>query len=65
MSCSNEKSEEWLQQTVSGLSPWEGAVFSVGRTVDMLKTARVLVWVPSGIVGTENTKEILGLLGTQ
>lgn len=63
--CNNEDAKNWLLQVVPGLSPWEGAVLRVGHAGDIIKTAKVLVWVPKDIVETTKPREILSLLETQ
>lgn len=65
MTCANSSSRTWLLDTVPRLQPWEEANLRVGDAKDVVKTFRVVTWVPTDDLEIKEPKQILQLLEIQ
>lgn len=59
-----EVGKQWLIDVVPGLTPWEGAVLRAGNAKEIVKTTKMLVWVPSPLNKREDAS-ILHLIQLQ
>lgn len=65
ITCANNSSREWVLEKVPILKPWEGAKLRVGEARDVVRTVRVITWVPTDDLDTTEPKKILQLLEIQ
>lgn len=65
VSCANETSKEWLVGKLPQLQVWEGANLRIGAAKDVVKTSKVIVWIPTDLVEAKESTKILPLLKTQ
>ncbi|KAJ8980511.1 hypothetical protein NQ317_007931 [Molorchus minor] len=65
ITCENEASKAWLKLKVPSLELWEGVSLRVDDAKEILKTNKVLVWVPTEFLEVREPARILQLLQTQ
>jgi Domain of unknown function (DUF4780) len=67
VTCANEQAKTWLGEKIPGLQPWEGAALKVDEARKVVKTVRVVTWIPTEFVGerTRDPAQLLQLLSVQ
>lgn len=65
VSCANKESKQWLEGKIPQLQLWEGANLRVGVAKDVVKTSKVIVWIPTDLVEAKEPVKILQMLKTQ
>ncbi|KAJ8911047.1 hypothetical protein NQ315_004694 [Exocentrus adspersus] len=65
VTCANQASRAWLFEMVPRLCPYEGANLRVCSAKDILKTNRVMVWIPTDMLDAKVPSIIFQLLETQ
>lgn len=63
--CADEEAKTWLLDKVPTLTPWEAASLRVDDAKKVVKTARVVVWVPTDFLESKDPTRILELLEIQ
>lgn len=63
--CGNDKSRIWLIQAMSKIDVGKGFVLRIGSARDIVKTTKVITWIPKQFLGTTTTEQIFKLLETQ
>lgn len=65
ITCANEAAKLWLRERVPQLRPWEGATLRTGTAKEVVRTAKVVVWMPAEPTGQTEPLKALQMLKAQ